>query len=133
VLVNPNGLVSIYYIPHIMSNIPISVTVRHLDEPTSKFQAVIQDEVGKLENYFHSVTSFGVVVEGISKILNGVELKRKVEITAAVKGNTLIATAEEENFGKALDSAISKIKVQLAKQHEKASSHKGVPAAEVAS
>jgi putative sigma-54 modulation protein len=113
-----------------MNNIPINVTVRHLDEPTSKFQAVIQDELGKLETYFHSVTSFGVVVEGISKVVNGVELRRKVDITAAIKGNTLVATAEEENFGKALDAAIAKIKAQLAKQREKATEHKNVPIAE---
>jgi putative sigma-54 modulation protein len=121
----------IFYIFATMSNIPINVTVRHLDEPTARLQAVIQDEVGKLENYFHSVNSFGVVVEGISKILNGVELKRKVEITAATKGHTFVASAEEENFGKALDVAISKIKAQLTKQHEKASDHKSVPASEV--
>jgi len=113
-----------------MNNIPINVTVRHLDEPTSKFQAVIQDELGKLETHFHSVTSFGVVVEGISKVVNGVELRRKVDITAAIKGNTLVATAEEENFGKALDAATAKIKAQLAKQREKATDHKNVPIAE---
>ncbi len=114
-----------------MSNIPINVTVRHLNEPTSKFQAVIQDEVGKLESYFNSITDLAVVVEGISKIANGVELKRKVDITASVKGNKFVATAEEENFGKALDTAIAKIRVQLAKYHEKTSDHKGVPTSEV--
>ncbi len=114
-----------------MSNIPINVTVRHLDEPASKFQPVIQNEVGKLETYFSNVTDFSVIVEGISKIANGVELKRKVEITASVKGNALVATAEEENFGKALDMAISKIKAQLSKRHEKVSEHKGIPTAEV--
>ena len=114
-----------------MNNVPINVTVRHLDEPSSKFQIVVQNELNKLENHFHSVTDFGVVIEGISKISNGVELKRKVDITATVKGNTLIATAEEENFGKALDTAISKIRTQLSKHHEKASSHKGPPASEI--
>ncbi len=114
-----------------MNNIPINVTVRHLDEPASKFQPVIQSEIGKLETHFSNVTDFSVVVEGISKIANGVELKRKVEITASVKGNALAATAEEENFGKALDVAISKIRVQLSKHHEKASEHKSVPTAEV--
>jgi len=113
------------------NNIPISVTVRHLDEPTSRLQSVIQDELGKLESHFHSVTSFGVVVEGISRVVNGVELKRKVDITAAIKGNTLVATAEEENFGKALDVAIAKIRTQLAKQREKATDYKSVPTAEV--
>jgi putative sigma-54 modulation protein len=54
-----------------------------------------------------------------------------VDITAAVKGATLVATAEEENFGKALDVAISKIRTQLSKHHEKASDHKSVPTAEV--
>jgi len=115
-----------------MSNIPVNVTVRHLDEPASKFQSVIQSEIGKLETYFSNVTEFSVVVQGISKILNGIELKRKVDITAAVKGNTLVATAEEENFGKALDTAISKIRAQLSKYHEKSSDHKSVPTAEVA-
>jgi putative sigma-54 modulation protein len=113
-----------------MSNIPINVTVRHLDEPSSKFQTVIQNELGKLENYFGSINSFGVVVEGISKIVNGVELHRRVEITAATKGNNFAAAAEEENFGKALDSAIAKIKAQLAKYHEKSSDHKSIPTAE---
>jgi putative sigma-54 modulation protein len=116
-----------------MSNIPINVTVRHLDEPASKFQAVIQSELGKLETVFHKVTEFTVVVEGISKIANGIELKRKVEITASAKGHSLFAaTAEEENFGKALDVAISKIKAQLSKLHEKASDHKGIPTSEIA-
>jgi putative sigma-54 modulation protein len=115
-----------------MSNIPVNVTVRHLDEPASKFQAVIQSEIGKLETYFSNVTEFSVVVAGISKILNGVELKRKVDINAAVKGNILVATAEEENFGKALDVAISKIRTQLSKYHERASDHKSVPTSEVA-
>jgi putative sigma-54 modulation protein len=114
-----------------MSNIPINLTVRHLDEPASKFQPIIQDEIGKLETYFQKVTDFSVVVEGISKIVNGVELKRKVDINANAKGNAFTATAEEENFGKALDVAISKIRTQLAKHHEKASEHKGVPTAEV--
>jgi len=114
-----------------MSNIPINVTVRHLGEPASKFQPVIQSEIGKLETHFNNVTDFSVIVEGISKIANGVELKRKVEITASVKGNALVATAEEENFGKALDVAISKIKAQLSKHHEKVSEHKSIPTAEV--
>jgi len=115
-----------------MSNIPINVTVRHLDEPASKFQPVIQSEIGKLETHFSNVTDFSVIVEGISKIANGVELKRKVEITTAVKGNALAAIAEEENFGKALDVAISKMRVQLSKHHEKANEHKGIPTAEIA-
>jgi putative sigma-54 modulation protein len=114
-----------------MNNIPINITVRHLDESASKFQPVIQNEIGKLEIYFHSITDFSVVVEGISKIVNGVELKRKVDINANAKGNTFTATAAEENFGKALDAAISKIRTQLAKHHEKASDHKSVPTAEV--
>jgi len=114
-----------------MNNIPVNVTVRHLEEPASKLQPVIQDEIGKLETYFHKITDFSVVVEGISKIANGVELKRRVEITAAIKGNTLVAATEEENFGKALDVAISKIRTQLLKHHEKASDHKSVPTAEV--
>ncbi|MCL2283874.1 MAG: ribosome-associated translation inhibitor RaiA [Fibromonadales bacterium] len=114
-----------------MNNIPINVTVRHLDEPASKLQPVIQSEIGKLETYFHNVTDFSVVVEGISKIANGVELKRKVDITASIKGNALAATAEEENFGKALDVAISKIKAQLSKHLEKARDYKSPPTAEV--
>jgi len=116
-----------------MSNIPINVTVRHLDEPASKFQTVIQNELGKLETVFHKVTEFTVMVEGIEKIANGIELKRKVEITASVKGHSpFAASAEEENFGKALDVAISKIKAQLSKLHEKASDHKAVPTSEIA-
>jgi len=116
-----------------MSNIPINVTVRHLNEPASKFQTVIQSELGKLETIFHKVNDFSVVVEGISKIANGTELKRKVEITASVKGHSPFASsAEEENFGKALDVAISKIKAQLLKLHEKASDHKGIPTSEIA-
>ncbi|MDR2579760.1 MAG: ribosome-associated translation inhibitor RaiA [Fibromonadaceae bacterium] len=110
-----------------MSNIPFNITVRHLNEPSSKFQNVIQSELSKLENHFHSITEFGVVIEGISKVSNGVELKRKVDITAIVKGNTLVATAEEENFGKAMDSALAKIKVQLSKYHKKASDYRGSP------
>ncbi|GBU24955.1 hypothetical protein R83H12_01591 [Fibrobacteria bacterium R8-3-H12] len=115
-----------------MSNIPINVTVRHLNEPASKFQTVIQTELGKLETIFHKVTDFTVVVEGISKIANGIELKRKVEITASAKGHSFASSAEEENFGKALDVAISKIKAQLLKLHEKASDHKGIPTSEIA-
>jgi len=115
-----------------MSNIPINVTVRHLNEPASKFQTVIQSELGKLETIFNNVTDFTVVVEGISKIANGIELKRKVEITASTKGHSFAASAEEENFGKALDVAISKIKAQLSKLHEKASDHKSIPTSEIA-
>jgi len=114
-----------------MNNIPIHITVRHLEEPASKFQPVIQDEIGKLEIYFHNITDFSVVVEGISKIVNGVELRRKVDINANAKGGAFTATAEEENFGKALDVAISKIRTQLAKHHEKVSDHKKhIPTAE---
>ncbi|MCL2100691.1 MAG: ribosome-associated translation inhibitor RaiA [Fibromonadales bacterium] len=115
-----------------MSNIPISVTVRHLEEPASKFQPVIQSEIGKLESLFHNITDISVVVEGISKVANGAELKRKVDITANIKGNALAATAEEENFGKALDVAIAKIRAQLSKLHGKANDHKSVPTVEVA-
>jgi putative sigma-54 modulation protein len=122
---------NIFLFSLVMNNIPVNVTVRHLEEPASKFQPVIQNEIGKLETYFHHVTDFSVVVEGISKIANGIELKRRVEITVAIKGNTLVAVTEEENFGKALDVAISKIRTQLSKHHEKASDHKSVPTAEV--
>jgi len=116
-----------------MSNVPINLTVRHLNEPASKFQSVIQSELGKLETVFHKVTEYTVVVEGISKISNGIELKRKVDITASAKGHSpFAASAEEENFGKALDVAISKIKAQLLKLHEKASDHKGIPTSEIA-
>ncbi|MDR3001800.1 MAG: ribosome-associated translation inhibitor RaiA [Fibromonadaceae bacterium] len=115
-----------------MSNIPINVTVRHLEEPASKFQPVIQSEIGKLESIFHNITDVSVVIEGISKIVSGAELKRKVDITANIKGSVFAATAEEENFGKALDTAIAKIRAQLSKHQGKANEYKGASAAEVA-
>jgi ribosomal subunit interface protein len=49
---------------------------------------------------------------------------RRCEISLNITGNVVVASADEENMGKALDVALERAKTQLKKQNEKQKDHK---------
>jgi putative sigma-54 modulation protein len=103
----------------------INITTRHTEQSAAHFEPVVQAEVEKLEKFNAGIVDAQVVIEQLDK-------EMQVEINANVPGLALSALAKEENFGKALDSALAKLTTQLKKHNEKLKSHHGAPAAEVA-
>jgi len=102
----------------------IHITARHF-QATPSLQATIQEEVSQVQKFYPHITDVTVIVEQDAKE------QRTVEITANILGGTVSASAAEENFGKTLDVAIERLKVQLKKQNEKLKEHKAIPMAEV--
>lgn len=101
----------------------IQITARHFNASAS-LQATVQEEVSKVQKFYPNITDISVIVEQDAKE------QRSVEIIANILGGTVSASALEENFGKTLDVAIERLKVQLKKQNEKLKDHKAVPMAE---
>lgn len=104
----------------------INITARHFTASAS-LQAIIQEEVSKVQKFYPNITDVNVIVEQDAKE------QRSVEISANIPGATVSSSACEENFGKTLDVAIERLKVQLKKQNEKLKDHKAAPIAEVVS
>ncbi len=101
----------------------IQITARHFTA-SSNLQSVVQEEVEKLQKFYPHITDINVVVEQDAKE------QRSVEITANILGATVSASALEENFGKTLDVALERLKIQLKKHNERMKDHKAVPMAD---
>ena len=98
----------------------IQITARHFNS-SPQLQDRIQDEVSSLDKFYPGITDAFVVLDAEKKHL------RSVEIRLNIRDKSLAAHAEEENMGKALDSALTKIQRQLTKEKEKLTDHKSQP------
>ena len=78
----------------------------------------VQEEIEKLGKFYPNITSATIVLD------HEVEHMRRCEISLNITGTVVVASADEENMGKALDVAIERAKTQLKKQNEKQKDHK---------
>jgi putative sigma-54 modulation protein len=85
----------------------------------------VQEEIDKLGKFYPNVTSVNIVLD------HEVEHMRRCEISLNITGTVVIASADEENMGKAIDVAIERAKIQLKKYNEKQKDHKAQPVADL--
>lgn len=95
----------------------INITARHFNA-SAGLQSRVQDEIEKLGKFYPNITSASVVLD------QEVEHMRRCEISLNIKGSVIVASADEENMGKAIDTAIERAKTQLKKHNEKQKDHK---------
>lgn len=94
----------------------IQITSRH-SKVSQETHEYLKKELTNLEKFYDRITSCHV-------ILNNEHVKKVVEITINIQGNTVIAKGKAENLGKTIDITIQKIKRQLKKNNEKLKNHK---------
>lgn len=102
----------------------ITITARHFNA-SEGLQSRVQEEIEKLGKFYPNITGCVVVLD------HDVEHLRHCDITMNITGSVVVASADEENMGKAIDVALERVKVQLKKQNEKQKDHKAQPVSEV--
>ncbi len=102
----------------------ITITARHFDA-SQGLQERVREEMEKLGKFYPNITSAVVLLD------HEVEHLRHCDITVNITGSVVVASADEENMGKAIDVTLERIKVQLKKQNEKQKDHKAQPMSEV--
>ncbi len=102
----------------------ITISARHFNASAS-LQDRVQEEIDKLGKFYPNVTSANIVLD------HEVEHMRRCEISLNITGVVVIASADEENMGKAIDTALERAKIQLKKYNEKQKDHKGQPVADL--
>lgn len=102
----------------------ITITARHFNA-SANLQERVQEEIEKLGKFYPNITGASVVLD------HEVEHLRRCDITMNITGSVVVASADEENMGKAIDVALERVKVQLKKQNEKQKDHKAQPVSEV--
>lgn len=103
----------------------IKISARHFNASTS-LQGRLQEEIDKLGKFYPNITSASIILD------HDVELKRHCEISLTIKGTVVVASADEENMGKAIDVALDRAKIQLKKNNEKQKEHQAQPISDVA-
>ena len=96
----------------------VQITARHT-KASQKLKDSLTEEVAKLEKYTDGITSCHV-------ILDSEHVDKTVEIVLGVRRGRVNAKAHSDNFGKAIDMALDKIKTQLKKVNQKRKEHKGI-------
>lgn len=102
----------------------VQISARHCTI-SDTLQASLKDEVDALGKFYPNITAASIVLDRES------DLVRHCEITLNVKGSVVVASATEENMGKAIDSALERAKVQLKKTNEKQKAHQAESVANV--
>lgn len=102
----------------------IQFSARHFNA-SAGLQDRIQEEMDKLTKFYPNITSASVILD------HEVEHQRHCEITVSITGSQVVASADEENMGKAVDVALERIKTQLKKANEKQNDHRAQPVSDV--
>jgi putative sigma-54 modulation protein len=102
----------------------ITISARHFNA-SATLQDRVQEEIDKLGKFYPNVTSANIVLD------HEVEHMRRCEISLNITGAVVIASADDENMGKAIDTALERAKIQLKKYNEKQKDHKGQPVADL--
>lgn len=89
----------------------LNITGHHV-EVTPALRDYVNNKLGRLERHFDHVTNVHVV-------LSVEKLRHKAEATFSITGNTLFATADEEDMYAAIDSLSDKLDRQVKKHKEK--------------
>ena len=75
----------------------------------------------KLAKFYPNITNASVILD------HEVEHQRHCEISVNITGSVVVASADEDNMGKAVDVALERVKVQLKKANEKQNDHRAQP------
>lgn len=102
----------------------IQFSARHFNA-SAGLQDRIQEEMDKLAKFYPNITSASVVLD------HEVEHQRHCEITVNITGSQVVASADEENMGKAVDVALDRVKIQLKKANDKQNDHRAQPVSDV--
>lgn len=102
----------------------VQISARHCTI-SDMLQDHLKEEVDALGKFYPNITAASIVLDRIS------DLSRHCEISLNVKGSVIVASADEENMGKAIDAALERAKVQLKKANEKQKAHQAEPMASV--
>jgi putative sigma-54 modulation protein len=103
----------------------IQFSARHFNA-SAGLQDRIQEEMDKLAKFYPNITGASVILD------HEVEHQRHCEISVKITGNVVVASADEENMGKAVDVALERVKVQLKKANEKQNDHRAQPVSDLA-
>lgn len=103
----------------------IQVSARHFNASES-LQARVQEEAERLQKFYPNITEVSIVLDAERKNA------RKVDMVVKIRQQTIKATAEEENMGKALDAAFERVERQLKKENEKQKTYRGESLSSVA-
>lgn len=104
----------------------VRISARHCTI-SDTLQNTLKDDVDALGKFYPNITAASIVLDKIN------DLSRHCEISLTVKGAVVVASADEENMGKAIDVAFERAKVQLKKANEKQNAHQAEPISNVTS
>jgi putative sigma-54 modulation protein len=96
----------------------IRITSRHT-KTADGLKETITRKLARLDKFHDKITSCHVVTDSES-------VAKVVEIVVNCLNHTVTGVAKEENIGKALDEAISKVERQIKKVNTKIKEHKGI-------
>ncbi|MCF0224662.1 MAG: ribosome-associated translation inhibitor RaiA [Fibrobacter sp.] len=102
----------------------IQFSARHFNA-SAGLQDRIQEEMDKLAKFYPNITSASVILD------HEVEHRRHCEITVNITGTQVVASADEENMGKAVDVTLERVKTQLKKANEKQNDHRAQPISDI--
>ena len=101
-------------------NMDIQFSARHFNA-SAGLQDRIQEEMDKLAKFYPNITNASVILD------HEVEHQRHCEISVNITGSVVVASADEDNMGKAVDVALERVKVQLKKANDKQNDHRAQP------
>ncbi len=104
----------------------VQISARHCTI-SDTLQNTLKDDVDALGKFYPNITAASIVLDKINDLI------RHCEISLTVKGAVVVASADEENMGKAIDVAFERAKVQLKKANEKQNAHQAEPISNVTS
>ena len=103
----------------------IQFSARHFNA-SAGLQDRIQEEMDKLAKFYPNITGASVILD------HDVEPQRHCEISVNITGSVVVASADEENMGKAVDVALERVKIQLKKANDKQNDHRAQPLSDLA-
>ncbi len=102
----------------------VQISARHCTI-SDTLQDHLKEEVDALGKFYPNITAASIVLDRVG------DLNRHCEISLNVKGSVIVASADEENMGKAIDNALERAKIQLKKANEKQKAHQAESVANV--
>jgi ribosomal subunit interface protein len=103
----------------------VQISARHCTISDTT-QDHLKAEVDALGKFYPNITAASIVLDRAG------DLNRKCDISLNVKGTVIVASADEENMGKAIDVALERAKSQLKKANEKQNAHQSESVADLA-
>ena len=94
----------------------IEITSRHFS-PSKELKVLVNEKLAKLDKFNISLTRCNVILSKENRV------EESVEIIAHSKGHEFIAHDNSSIFEKSLAASVSKLSIQLKKQHDRIGNH----------